>query len=147
ASRPPLTGDYGDGDFCLDAAVTQTVTAGAPATITGLGHLEGRDVWVVAPGNPPQGPLRVVGGQVTTPAALVEANAGGTNIVARAGLPFVADIDLLDAPQARLHQKTVVKMGFEVDNAVGVLAGEDFNHLVAWRQTSNLDGYNYPSPA
>ena len=48
----------------------------------------------------------------------------GTDVVVRVGVGFVAEVEVLDVVPAKSAQKTVVKVGFEVDNAVGLEAGQ-----------------------
>jgi hypothetical protein len=131
--------------YPVDSYVLATVTKASPTAVLGLNHLEGRDVWLSCPGVDPFGPLRVTGGQVTTPAGWGPKDA--VTFTAAVGLPYLCDLELLDAPFERMSQKTVVSVGFEVDNAVGLLVGEDFGKLVEWRQRTVADSYEYPSAA
>lgn len=131
--------------YPLDSHVVATITKATGTTVTGLGHLEGRDVWASCPGIEPLGPLRVAGGAVTT--AVGWGPTGVTVFSAAVGLPFTCELELLDAAPARLHQKTVTKVGFEVDSAVGLEVGEDVGHLVPWRQRDVQDSYESPSAA
>jgi len=131
--------------YPVDSYITATVTKDTGTTVTGLGHLEGRDVWLSCPGIDPVGPLRVSGGQVTTPAGW--GPTGAITFKAAVGLPYVCDLSLLDAAPGTTSQKTVVSVGFEVDTAVGIEVGEDFSHLVPWRQRTVADSYEYPSAA
>lgn len=135
---------------CVESAVRYE---GAPTdTFTGLSHLNGRYVWVTAKNSPPYGPLLVSGGQVTTPET-VAANyqAAGdedeTTLVAYIGLAYMGELELLDAARQRLEQKAVTRVGFEVDSAVGLEAGQDLEHLVPWRQRTVADSYLYPGAA
>jgi hypothetical protein len=145
-SEMPLDFSSGDAAFALDCTDAHSILPGVSTVIGGLSRFEGRDVWAVAPGNPPQGPLRVVGGEVTlAPSEVI--NDGDAGVLVRVGLPFVADLELLDAAPSKTAQKTVVKVGFEVDSAQGLEVGEDFGHLVPWRQRSAGDSYEYPSAA
>lgn len=124
----------------------------APAlVITGLGHLENRVVWAVAVGNEPMGPLRVSGGQVTLPRlpdtntynAAYGGGVGRDEVVMFVGLPFVCDLELLDVVggEARVKQKKVVSIGFEVDESRGLLTGQDVNHLTPWVQRTVSNSY------
>lgn len=114
----------------------------------GLNHLRGRAVWAVCPGLAPQGPLIVnAAGEVPVMPWLDESGAVLTGLKVAIGLPFTADLESLDAAQARMNQKTVVTAGFEVDNSTGLQAGQDFEHLVPWVQRAVADSYSYPSAA
>lgn len=128
--------------YPLDSYVGAVVTPGT--AFAGLGHLEGRDVWLSCPGIDPRGPLRVVGGQVTVPA---DWGTGAASFYAAAGLPYTCELEPLDAAPGSTNQKTVVSVGFEVDSAAGLEVGEDFEHLVPWRQRAVTDSYEYPSAA
>lgn len=105
----------------------------ATATITGLDHLEGREVYGVcrstlapSPGTV-YGPLTVVGGSVTFPAAGVQW---------WVGLLITHDFESLDYAKAWLEQKTVASVTVEtsaedlpVDSAAVLQAGVDLAHL------------------
>lgn len=131
--------------YPLDSYVLATVTKATGTTVAGLGHLEGLEVWGSCPGIEDRQLGTVVGGQVTTPAGW--GPTGATTFKAAIGLRYECDVELLDAAPARTNQKTVVKVGFEVDNAVGLEVGEDESHLVPWRQRNVDDGYDFPSAA
>ncbi len=163
--------------YPLDAYVPLTVNKATGATFfTALGtlsHLEGRYVWLSCPGIEPLGPLLVTGGDVTIPpgswgpaineagwaligspngtyAAWIAAGSPGdpyATFSAAAGLQYRCDLGLLDAAPGTLNQKTVVRVGFEVDNASGIEVGEDFDHLVPWQNRLVADAYAYPSAA
>lgn len=141
--------DVDDGSYLLDGHIifdNDSSSIGITFSVPGLSHLEGRDVWCVAPGNAPQGPFRVSGGSVVVgPFEHANLDMGGIRICI--GLPYTDDLELLDAAPGRLNQKTTVRVGLEVDSAVGLEAGEDFDHLVPWRQRSVADSYEYPSAA
>lgn len=125
---------------------------GAPVTtITGLGHLEGRTVWAVAVGNEPMGPLRVLNGEVQLP-RLPDTNtynsaygggAGRDEVVMFIGLSFRCDIELLDVvgAEARVKQKKVIGLGFEVDETRGLKTGQTFTALTPWAQRTVAMGY------
>ena len=131
-------------NYPLDSYVTAIITKATGTTVSGLTHLEGKAVWVSCPGIDPAGPFTVAGGAITTPAGW--GPTGQSSFYAAVGLNYVADVELLDAPQ-KTQQKTVVRVGFEVDRAVGLEVGEDFDHLVPWRQREVSDSYEYPSAA
>lgn len=149
ASR--VNNDNGYDDFCVDCAYEYV---GAP-TLTiqnaGLSHLIGRDVWVTAVGNAPVGPIPVVEvggvGQVTLPGLFLP-NEYAT-VVIRVGLPFVPELETLDAvsTDSRLKQKAVVRVGFEVDQSAGIYVGQDFDNLSDSRPNTVESGYLSPSAA
>jgi hypothetical protein len=137
----------GDAAFAVDSAVEATGAVDAQFEVTGLDHLEGKLVWAVAPGNAPQGPLTVQLGKVRV-GPFSRANTSGGAVKVRVGLRFVADLELLDAAEAgRVRQKNVVRVGFELDSAQGLLLGEDEQHLVPWVQRTVSDSYDFPSAA
>ncbi|PZR17529.1 MAG: hypothetical protein DI536_04240 [Archangium gephyra] len=144
----PITVDDDNGGVSLDAHVTGVGNVDAEFVVTGLAHLEGKDVWAVAPGNAPLGPLRVTGGQVTV-GPFEKANQGGAQVAVAVGLPVFSDVGTLDAaPQAvRTNQKTVISVGFEVIASRGLQVGEDEAKLVPWQQRRVTDGYDFPSAA
>lgn len=131
--------------YPLDSYVVATITVATGVEVAGLGHLEGRDVWLSCPGIDPLGPLRVTAGQVTSPAAW--GPTGAATFKAAVGLQYTCDLELLDAAPGRSNQKTIVSVGFECDSAQGVSVGEDFEHLTPWRQRAVSDSYEYPSAA
>lgn len=131
--------------YPVDSSVVATVTKATGTAVAGLGHLEGREVWASCPGIDPQGPLRVTGGQVTTPAGW--GPTGAVTFKAAFGLPYTCDLELLDAAPGRTNQRAIVSVGFEIDGGVGFYVGEDFNHLVEWRQRAVSDSYEFPSAA
>lgn len=110
--------------LCLDCAKTYS---GAPATVvTGLGHLEGRDVYALADGVV-FGPLTVAAGQVTIP---VEDGASFIHV----GLLYTPELETLDiasnATELRTKQKTVTRVSVEVQaTGAGIQAGETFDDL------------------
>lgn len=156
-------------------AEVNRATGATNFTLSGktLAHLEGRYVWASCPGIEPLGPLLVTGGDVVIPpdswgpelneagwvligspngtfAAWVAAGRPGnpySTFTAAFGLAYTCDLGLLDAAPGTLNQKSVVKVGFEVDNAQGIEVGEDFDHLVPWQQRRVVDAYAYPSAA
>lgn len=143
----------------------------AVSLIDSLSHLEGKEVWISCPGIEPLGPRTVTGGTVTIPAgwgpaldekgwefftalgtlpvyasfaAWVAAGSPGdpySTFGVGVGTAFTCDLGLLDAAPGTLNNKNVVWVGFELDNAVGVLVGEDFENLVAWEPRRVSDGY------
>jgi hypothetical protein len=140
-----VTDDMGDDAFALDSVeFFDSLAPAADNVLSGLGRFEGRDVWVVAPGNPPQGPLRVLGGEIQL-APFDVANDGAT-VSGVVGLPYVCDLGSLDSPTARLNTKTVVKVGIDVDRSTGMLVGEDDAHLLPTRVRNASDGFGTETP-
>lgn len=136
-------------DCAVDCAVAFTKAPGSPlidvATV-----LEGRDVWVVAKGNAPVGPIQVASGKVDLAAAgfrLPDAN-NGSNVTGWVGLLYQPELTTLDAsPDARLSQKTVEKVGIEVAESAGFSVGQNPDKLVRWLQRNAASGYVIPSAA
>jgi hypothetical protein len=132
--------------YPLDSYITATITPAAPTVVSGLSHLEGREVWVSCPGIDPIGPFTVVGGEVTVPSGWAPTDATVT-FTAAIGLRYVCDLELLDAAQARMGQMTVTKVAVEVSSSQGLKVGQDEEHLVPWRQRNVADSYGFPAPA
>lgn len=145
-----------EGRYALDSAAEVSSLAGHTATVSGLSHLNGLDVWVVPSIGPPQGPLKVVGGEVTTEEVL-EGPDGATHdefgnaihITVRAGLAFTPELELLDARSARTAQKTVVSVGFEVQATEGLWVGQDdgVKSMREWQRRTVTDSFDFPSDA
>lgn len=134
----------GEDGFPVDCGTGFTVDVRQPKSCTGLERFEGQDVWAVAPGNAPQGPFRVAGGAITTePFDLSNREDGKVYFIV--GAAFVCELQTLDA--GGLQQKTVTKVGFEVDQSQGLEAGQDFEHLAPWRQREPSDSYEFPGAA
>jgi len=153
-----------DDDVCLDGAVKViepvpwtaevegTITielGGAPEQYASIP--DGTEVYVVAKGMPPQGPVQVrSGGRITiaTPecAANDDADANFVGWVGRLYQPELETLDVVST-DTRGKQKTVVKVGFEVDESKGLCAGQDFSHLTEWPQRQVVDSYGAVSAA
>lgn len=137
-----------DGGCVDDGIVFRAVPT---TTITGLAHLEGKQVYAVGVDNVVQGPLTVSGGSVTLP-VLPTANdydsSLGNIVTLYVGLLYQCDIETLDlAGEGRVRQKSVTSVGFEVSNTRGLWVGQDANHLDEWRQRAVSDGYGAVSAA
>lgn len=136
-------------DAAVDCAL---VYVGTPTvSISGLHHLEGKAVWAVCYGNAPQGPYTVSGGAITLgelPEAFFESS-GVPTVVVHVGTSFTAELETLDYANSRdrLKQKTVTYLGLEVDESVGLEAGQDFEHMSEWEQRDVDDGFNAISAA
>lgn len=145
-----------DDDCAVDCCVKYS---GALANvITGLDHLVGEEVWVVAKGNPPQGPIEVEdyikfglthGGRITLLTPL-EAN-DGADVVLYAGLPYVADLEQLDIAntESRMHVKAVTSVGLELVESRGVYVGKTFGDnkvMVPVQDRAVSSSYSAPAP-
>jgi hypothetical protein len=136
-------------DNCLDCSV---VYVGPPTTtITGLSHLEGKQVWATAYNTAPMGPFTVTFGSITLPEAPAAyfTLAGTPFVVIQVGLKFTPDIETLDLAESsvRTRQKTVSSISFEVTESRGLSVGQDFDHLVDWPQRQVTDSYGAVSSA
>jgi hypothetical protein len=122
----------------LDSAKVQT--RASSTAVTGLGHLEGFEVYALADGEV-QGPFTVSGGSITL------AFAAATVIV---GLPYVCDLELLElyagSAEVRGIYKTVARAMFEVTEASYLQAGEDFDNLTVWTSKTQAGAYLAPTP-
>lgn len=128
-----------DDDVCLDCALKYD--GALTQTLSGLAHLDGKDVYVVGKNNPVRGPFTVAGGAIEL-LDMPTAN-NGEGVVLWAGLLYQAEIETLDVAGAdvRTRQKTLKAVGFEVDQSRGLWAGPDFDHLTEWRQRRVADSY------
>jgi hypothetical protein len=144
-------------DICVDCAFTY---AGAPSLVLEvpeMSALNHKDVYVIAKGLPVLGPFRVQGspanidlgspealgqGLDDVPAANAVDSGGAPIFVARIGLLYTCDLETLSIAGALdLRQKTIAEVGFELDNAKGVQAGQDFDHLDDWMQRQVSDSF------
>lgn len=108
--------------FFVDSGTTYS---GAPtATITGLTHLEGETVAILADGNVVSNKV-VTGGAVTlpSPASLVHV-----------GLPYTTDIETLEPPEEFGKRKSVALLRARVYRSRGMWAGPNVNTLTELRQ-------------
>jgi len=138
----------------LDCAVP--FEEGPPVALIDLGAagavLEGRQVWAIADGNAPVGPLTVVAGKVDLAAAgfaMRTSNGPGDAVFGWVGLLFEPELETLDvaASEARNKQKTVTKVAVEVSDSKGLKAGQYADKLTQWKQRRPGDGYGVPSAA
>lgn len=145
----PIGDDAGDAAFALDCASSRLLAGvGVAEVVPGLSRFEGRTVWAVAPGNAPQGPLRVTAGSVTV-GPFDTANRADGKVLVAIGLAFSPELETLDAVAAgRTTQKVTDSVGFEIESSGGgIEVGEDFSRLTAWRQRTPADSYDFPSSA
>ena len=128
-----------DDAWFVDSGVSY---AGAPTTsITGLAHLEGRTVKVLADGAVPTGTFVVSGGAITLPAAASKV---------RVGLGITAQLETLDLDVAGSDIRDRAKKVNEVTAIVeassrGFKLGPDANNLRAhaaapWEPSGTVDG-------
>lgn len=111
----------------------------AVSTVTGLAHLEGESVAILADGNVE--PAKVVSGGAVTlnrPASRVHV-----------GLPYSADLGLLPiplAPELFGRRKRVTEVNFWLSFTRGCMAGPDENSLgeLKWRTTEQWDQTTAP---
>jgi hypothetical protein len=111
--------------FFVDSGLTYS---GSPATvISGLGHLEGETVAVVADGS--VAPSKVVsGGSITLPFPAS---------VVHAGLPYTSEMVTLDlelGPRAANKQRRVVEVLVKVERSRALWAGPDADHMTEFKQ-------------
>ncbi|WP_369952270.1 hypothetical protein [Ralstonia syzygii] len=124
--------------FFVDAGLTYS---GTPVTtLTGLSHLEGKTVSILADGSVfPQ--AVVTGGQVTLSNAVSKI---------QIGLPITADLQTLplamqlDGAFGQGHAKNVNKAWMRVYNSGGISIGPDANNLRPVKQRTN-EPYNAPT--
>lgn len=119
-----------DDAVCLDSAVQ---VAYSTLTVSGLSHLEGKEVYAVGSGKV-YGPLTVSGGSVT-----IAADSTPNRIVV--GLRYDCDLELLDVPAARERDKVIKRVTWEVEASRGLYTGIDFASLTEWRQRTVADNY------
>lgn len=102
---------------CLDAAIT--VEAPGSTTISGLDHLEAREVYLLVDGQV-IGPKTVAAGAVD----LSEDLDGEAPTLVHVGLRYDCDLELLDLAEARSRQKIVRRVFVEVEASKGIYVGE-----------------------
>lgn len=139
--------EYGDVEDAgqLDCAVRVSFAASGAsgtATVSGLGHLVRKEVYVTGLGAVPQGPVVVSAAGTATFAVPFVAN-DGANFTGFVGLLFTPAGRTLGVAQGdmRVKQKTVVSVGLEVSDARGLWVGQDDSHLVEWKQRLVSEGY------
>ncbi len=139
--------DRGGLSDCVALDCVATYSGTRTRDITGLEHLEGKEVYAVGKDNPVQGPYTVEEGAIRL-GVRPTAN-DGTDVTLHVGLEFTPELETLDVAQVegRLREKTVVSVGFEVDESRGLEAGQDFDNLVPWRQRDVVDSYGPVSAA
>lgn len=141
ASRVRKGGPYDDA--AVDCALRYE--GPLPVSLDGLEHLEGETVWVLTYGEDPVS-TTVTDGAVAVPEDWEAqfSDEGIPTIVIHVGLLFTPELETLDvaSASARLKPKAVSAVGFEVEGTRGLKAGQDFDHLVEWRQRVVADDYS-----
>lgn len=120
-------------------ATATSAWARAVDELTGLDHLEGETVSILADGNvAPQ--AEVSSGAVTlaTPAAVIHA-----------GLPITADfetlsMEIVNGQTIADRRKLITKVGLLVESSRGIMAGPDADHLFEYAQRAG-EGYGVPT--
>ena len=134
-------------DICLDCTFSYIGPPPVSGGVTGLGHLEGSQVYAIVYGDIPIGPLTVSGGSVNigySPAA----DADG-NVAIHVGLKYECDIKTLPIVKTgiQFREKSVKSVGFEVDSARGIRSGTRFDTLEEWPHREVSDAFSAPSIA
>lgn len=110
------------------------------STFSGLGHLEGKTVAILADGN-------VHPEQVVTGGAV---NLESCASVVHAGLPYIADLETLDlsSTQQNIRDKVqnINRVTMIVEESRGIFAGPDADHLTEWKPRSD-EGYSQNAKA
>lgn len=123
--------------FFVDSGLTYS--GPATATLTGLGHLEGRTVAILADGN-------VFPNQVVTGGAVT---VGRPVTTAHVGLPIVAELETLEPELAQAtiqgKRKRVLGVTVRVENSRGLWAGPGADELVELKP-EGLTHYGGPIP-
>jgi hypothetical protein len=137
--------------ICLDGSYTDTgaintnqplgVNRMTSAVLTGLIGLTGLEVWAVADGAV-LGPYTVVGDSITLSVGGIALSGTDLPYVVHVGLRYDCDLELLDLAESRDRQKTVKKVGFDVESSRGGWAGEDFDNLKEWQQRQVGDNFD-----
>lgn len=121
---------------------------GPPTTTIGdLDHLAGENVWFVATGNPPMGPLLVsAAGEITLPDMPVAND--GANVIGFIGLQFTPDLELLPVRGARTAKKGAFRVGLDLEQSSGIKVGPDFEGGLIETRPHNVasSGYVQPEP-
>jgi hypothetical protein len=119
---------------CLDSSLTYR-GVGAKH-FSGLDHLEGQEIWVLADGSV-AGPFTVAGGAFDLDD---ERFPDGASIVT-AGIRFDCDWGSLPPMHEKQRVKAVRKVWVECEASRGTQAGPDFDHLEEWKQRDVSHGF------
>jgi hypothetical protein len=105
-------------DICVDSA--KYYFGAATATLTGLDHLEGKEVWLLREGMSPAGPFVVAGGQIALGAAAVP-----VNTLAYAGLKYTPEMQTLSVGGEPQKRKNLKGLLLWVKDTRGLRVGPD----------------------
>lgn len=121
---------------------TTTLWAKGVDQLSGLDHLEGKTVAILADGH-------VLTNGIDEPFTTVVS--GGFTLdrpyfVIHAGLPYCSDLETLDLEligneTLTSKQKSVNRVDLLVEASRGLWTGEDFSHLREWKQRTSADAY------
>jgi len=140
ASRLQWPDDPTIDEICLDSVITSTATPSD--TISGLSTLIGEEVYATGQGLAVYGPFTVsAAGTITLPET-PDAN-DGANLTIHVGRSYWCEMETLDVAHssARLQQKGVTRVGFEVYDSTGLEVGTNEDNLVPWRQRQVSESY------
>lgn len=127
-------------EICLDSVITSTATPSD--TISGLSTLIGEEVYATGQGLAVYGPFTVsAAGTITLPETPAANN--GVNLTIHVGRQYSCEMETLDVAHssARLQQKGVTRVGFEVYDSTGLEVGTNEDNLVPWRQRQVSESY------
>jgi hypothetical protein len=161
-----LVGDSSDG-ICTDSTATWSTTyasmVSSGGVVSGLDYLEGEAVHLLAymtladiNASKPRlfGPYIVTGGSITAAELLTELTEAEvadapSQLQIHVGLAFTAELETLELASSdiRTKQKTVVSVGFEVDSARGLEAGQSTTAMTEWQARTGAMNYGGISAA
>lgn len=127
-------------EICLDSVVTSTATPST--TISGLDTLIGEEVYATGQGLPVYGPFTVdAAGEIELPETPTAND--GANLTIHVGRRYSCELETLDVAHssARMQQKGLVRVGFEVYDSTGIDVGPDEDNLTPWRQRQVSESY------
>ena len=126
--------DSAESPFFVDSGLTYE--GAATDTISGLDHLEGEELAVLADGNVVKG-LTVSGGSITLPRAAS---------VVHAGLGYTCDIYTLpldsNEQPTQMRKRNVAEVAINVQESRGGFVGPDFDNLIEIKPRFDSDGYD-----
>lgn len=126
--------------ICLDSVVTSAATPST--TISGLDTLIGEEVYATGQGLPVYGPFTVdAAGEIELPETPTAND--GANLTIHVGRRYSCELETLDVAHssARMQQKGLVRVGFEVYDSTGLEVGPDQDNLTPWRQRQVSESY------
>lgn len=107
------------------------------ATISGLGHLKGKEVWALADGLV-QGPFTVAVDSITLPAPAAQVVVG-LNFTSQLQTLYLTTQGMQANGTDQGRRKAITAMTVRVSNTRGLLAGTDFDHLTPLPECVLLD--------